>query len=84
MGVTALVARLLVLDLIYLLSVQVIPPKEWTPRRNGYSDVDLVIPCPVTQEVHGREGVYEIYAVEPRNKKGLTVKEFEKKANSAE
>lgn len=63
---------------------KVIPPREWVPRRRGYDNVDLTIPCPVTQEVEGREGVYQIYNIEPRNKKGMGVKEFAKKANSAE
>ena len=28
---------------------RIIPPKEWVPRRNGYDDLDIMIPAPITQ-----------------------------------
>ena len=34
---------------------QVIPPKEWIPRRS-YEDVDITIPAPILQVVTGTQG----------------------------
>ena len=28
---------------------RIIPPKEWVPRKNGYDDLDIMIPAPITQ-----------------------------------
>ncbi|XP_074643622.1 lysine-specific demethylase 4C-like isoform X2 [Tubulanus polymorphus] len=58
---------------------KVIPPKEWVPRRNGYDDLDLMIPAPISQMVTGYQGLYQQYNIQ---KKELHVKEFEKLANS--
>lgn len=58
---------------------KIIPPAEWKPRRNGYEDLEMTIPSPITQVVTGCQGLYQQYNIQ---KKGLTVKEFEKLANS--
>ncbi|VDI80258.1 ATP-binding cassette, subfamily C (CFTR/MRP), member 10 [Mytilus galloprovincialis] len=58
---------------------KIIPPAEWKPRRNGYDDLEMTIPSPITQVVTGCQGLYQQYNIQ---KKGLTVKEFEKLANS--
>ncbi|XP_052088292.1 uncharacterized protein LOC127725396 [Mytilus californianus] len=58
---------------------KIIPPSEWKPRRNGYGDLEMTIPSPITQVVTGCQGLYQQYNIQ---KKGLTVKEFEKLANS--
>lgn len=58
---------------------KIIPPSEWKPRRNGYDDLEMTIPSPITQVVTGCQGLYQQYNIQ---KKGLTVKEFEKLANS--
>ncbi|ESO03771.1 hypothetical protein HELRODRAFT_80169 [Helobdella robusta] len=66
---------------------KIIPPKEWVVRKNGYHDIGhLVIPCPITQEISGREGVYEVFNIEPRKLKkgGMTVDEFKAKAHNKE
>ena len=34
---------------------QVIPPKEWVPRKN-YEDIDITIPAPILQVVTGTQG----------------------------
>lgn len=56
-----------------------IPPPEWTPRRAGYENVDLMVPAPITQVVSGCQGLYTQYNIQ---RKGIHVKEFEKLANS--
>ncbi|XP_046364115.2 uncharacterized protein LOC124140527 [Haliotis rufescens] len=58
---------------------KVIPPPEWKPRRNGYDDVNITIPAPITQMVTGCQGLYTQFNIQ---KKSLTVREFEKLANS--
>ncbi|KAL3879511.1 hypothetical protein ACJMK2_031806 [Sinanodonta woodiana] len=59
---------------------KVIPPAEWIPCRNGYTDIDITIPDPISQVVSGHQGVYRQYNVES---KALTVAQFKKLANSA-
>lgn len=58
---------------------KVIPPPEWVPRRAGYDDLEMTIPAPITQVVTGCQGLYQQYNIQ---KKPLTIKEFEKLANS--
>ncbi|KAK0069712.1 lysine-specific demethylase 4B-like isoform X1 [Biomphalaria pfeifferi] len=58
---------------------KIIPPKEWVPRKNGYDDIDLMIPAPIEQIVTGHQGLYTQFNVQ---KKALHVKEFEAMANS--
>ncbi|XP_021363141.1 uncharacterized protein LOC110456629 isoform X2 [Mizuhopecten yessoensis] len=58
---------------------KVIPPAEWVPRRGGYDDLEMTIPAPITQVVTGCQGLYQQYNIQ---KKPLTIKEFEKLANS--
>uniref|UniRef100_A0A8C9G3T4 JmjN domain-containing protein n=1 Tax=Pavo cristatus TaxID=9049 RepID=A0A8C9G3T4_PAVCR len=58
---------------------QVIPPKEWKPRKH-YDDIeDLVIPAPIQQMVTGQSGLFTQYNIQ---KKPMTVKEFKQLANS--
>ncbi|KAL3879385.1 hypothetical protein ACJMK2_031683 [Sinanodonta woodiana] len=59
---------------------EVIPPAEWNPCRNGYTDMDLTIPDPISQVMSGHHGVYTQFNVES---KALTVAQFKKLANSA-
>ena len=59
---------------------QVIPPKEWIPRKSGYDDIDLTIPAPIMQQcVHGSKGTFKVFNVA---KKAMTVKEYRHMANS--
>ncbi|KAK3090508.1 hypothetical protein FSP39_012380 [Pinctada imbricata] len=58
---------------------KVIPPAEWKPRRAGYDDIELTIPAPITQVVTGCQGLYQQFNIQ---KKGMSVKDFEKLANS--
>jgi [histone H3]-trimethyl-L-lysine9/36 demethylase len=58
---------------------QVIPPKGYIARRQGYDDVDLIIPAPVKQVLNGSKGIYQLFNIQ---QKPITVKEFEKIANS--
>lgn len=62
----------------YVAVLQIIPPKEWVPRAQGYDNIDLVIPAPITQVVHGKQGLYTQYNVQ---RKPITVKKFEEMAN---
>lgn len=58
---------------------QVIPPKDWKPRRT-YDDIDdLVIPAPIQQVVTGQSGLFTQYNIQ---KKPMTVREFRKTSNT--
>lgn len=57
---------------------KIIPPPEWVPRKSGYDNLDIVIPAPIVQEVHGCQGLYTQYNIQ---KKAIHVKDFEKLAN---
>ncbi|NWS30974.1 KDM4B demethylase, partial [Polioptila caerulea] len=58
---------------------QVIPPKEWKPRRT-YDDIDdMVIPAPIQQVVTGQSGLFTQYNIQ---KKPMTVGEYRRLANS--
>lgn len=60
-------------------SPQIVPPKEWKPRR-CYDDIDeLVIPAPIQQVVTGQSGLFTQYNIQ---KKAMTVREFRRIANS--
>lgn len=64
---------------IYFAQLQIIPPKNWKPRRS-YDDIDdLLIPAPIQQVVTGQSGLFTQYNIQ---KKAMTVKEFRKTANS--
>lgn len=54
---------------------QVIPPKEWIPRKS-YEDVDITIPTPILQVVTGTQGERCTNNKVPRreNDRDLTVK----------
>ncbi|KAK2162027.1 hypothetical protein LSH36_106g06036 [Paralvinella palmiformis] len=58
---------------------KVIPPKEWVPRKNGYDDIDVVIPAPITQVVTGCQGLYQQYNIQ---KKPIHCADYEKVATS--
>ncbi|BFY99665.1 hypothetical protein BsWGS_02705 [Bradybaena similaris] len=58
---------------------KIIPPKEWVPRRNGYGDLDIMIPAPIEQVVTGQQGLYTQFNIQ---KKAMHIKEFETLANS--
>lgn len=58
---------------------QVVPPKGWTPRKDGYDDVDLMIPAPIRQVASGNKGLFQQLNIQT---KPMTVKEFAKLANS--
>lgn len=58
---------------------QVIPPKEWKPRRSYDTIEDMVIPAPIMQVVTGQSGLFTQYNIQ---KKSMTVGEYRKLANS--
>ena len=59
---------------------QVIPPKEWIPRRSGYDDIDLMIPAPIKQQcIYGLKGSFKVFNL---SKKAMTVKEYRQLATS--
>lgn len=43
----------------FCLLLQVIPPKEWVPRKS-YEDIDITIPAPILQVVTGTQGGFKI------------------------
>lgn len=58
---------------------KVIPPKEWCPRKCGYEDINMTIPAPISQEVQGRQGLFQQYNMQKRS---MSVRDFQKLANS--
>lgn len=64
-----------------LLPLQVIPPKEWVPRKSGYDidKIDLTIPAPITQIVSGKQGLYQQINVQRR---AMSLSQFAELANS--
>lgn len=64
------------------LCIQVIPPKEWVPRKSGYNLEDIMnikIPDPISQVINGNRGIFQSINV---RKKKTTLREFHKMANS--
>ena len=59
--------------------LQIVAPPEWTPRRDGYENIDMTIPAPIQQMVTGCQGLYTQFNIQ---KKPLTVNEFKKLAMS--
>ncbi|KAL8177831.1 UNVERIFIED_CONTAM: Lysine-specific demethylase 4B [Gekko kuhli] len=58
---------------------EVIPPKEWKPRRS-YDDIDnMVIPAPIQQVVTGQSGLFTQYNIQ---KKPMLVGDYRRLANS--
>lgn len=39
---------------------KVVAPKEWNPRKEGYSNLNLNVNKPIEQNVHGTKGIYEL------------------------
>lgn len=67
------------LDFFFFPLLQVIPPKEWKPRKT-YDDIDdMVIPAPIQQVVTGQSGLFTQYNIQ---KKPMTVGEYRRLANS--
>lgn len=64
---------------LFLVIFQVIPPKEWKPRRSYDTIEDMVIPAPIMQVVTGQSGLFTQYNIQ---KKPMTVGEYRKLANS--
>lgn len=65
--------------LSHTIVTQIIPPKEWKPRRT-YDDIDdLVIQAPIQQMVAGQSGLFTQYNIQ---KKPMTVDKFRQLANS--
>lgn len=58
---------------------QVIPPKEWKPRRSYETIEEMVIPAPIMQVVTGQSGLFTQYNIQ---KKSMTVGEYRKLAYS--
>ena len=60
---------------------QIIPPKEWVPRKEKFDieKCDLKINDPIEQVVNGNRGIYNCINV---HKKAISVKDFYKKATS--
>ncbi|GFX30025.1 probable lysine-specific demethylase 4B [Trichonephila clavipes] len=58
---------------------KIIPPDGWTPRKNGYDNIDLIIPAPIIQDVTGSQGLYQQINIQ---RKAMTVKEFKVLANN--
>ena len=50
---------------------RIVPPKGWTPRKQGYGDVDFRVEKAITQHATGRKGLFRTLLVE---KKPLSVK----------
>ncbi|XP_019553792.3 probable lysine-specific demethylase 4A [Aedes albopictus] len=55
--------------------VKVIPPPEWTPRKQGYDlkNINVTIRTPISQVVSGMQGLYQQLNIQKRS---MTVQEF--------
>lgn len=60
---------------------KIIPPREWSPNKCNYSDLDFSIPCPILQLISGSQGVYQMYNIQ---KKPTNFNAFRKLASSNE
>lgn len=63
------------------LPLQIIPPPEWKPRKEGY-DVDkmkITIPSPICQIVSGKQGRYQQINIQ---KRPLTIQQFRDLCNT--
>jgi jumonji domain-containing protein 2 len=61
---------------------QIIPPKEWKPRKAGYNLEDIMhikIPDPISQVINGNRGIFQSINV---RKKATSLRDFYKMANS--
>lgn len=56
-----------------------VPPQEWTARKKGYKDLDLIVKSinnahlisiiePIEQNVNGNKGVYELVYIVKESK----------------
>lgn len=61
--------------------VKVVPPPGWSPRKASYDDIDITIPVPIQQEVHGSHGCFQAMNIE---RPSINVKEFNKVATGIE
>ena len=43
---------------------KIVPPREWSPRRGGYEDLQCTIPCPIRQHATGGRGVFRSMLIE--------------------
>ena len=41
-----------------------IPPKSWKARKDGYKNLNFIIPHPIEQIVAGKEGFYELFLLQ--------------------
>ena len=48
-------------------SLQIIPPPEWIPRKNGYDDIDTMIKSPIEQVVQGHHGSFQVINIQKRS-----------------
>lgn len=70
-----------VIILILTPFLQIIPPKEYVPRKGSYDieDLNVTIPAPICQVVTGKQGIYQQINIQ---KKAMCVKEFKELAES--
>jgi jumonji domain-containing protein 2 len=64
----------------YFIIQQIIPPKEYVPRKRGYDDIDVTINSPIQQVVTGGQGLYQQYNIQKRS---MSIKDFKKMAESS-
>jgi len=78
--ITCLFISLFSMYYAFVFLCQIIPPKEWIPRRSGYENIDLTIPAPIKQHcVYGSKGTFKVFNL---SKKAMTVQEYRQMANS--
>lgn len=65
---------------LFFYDLKVIPPKEWIPRKKGYTleDISITIPAPICQVVTGKQGLYQQINIQ---KKSCTIQQFAEWAN---
>lgn len=50
------------------------------PRKEGYDNINVTIPAPIQQVVHGKQGLYTQFNLQ---KKSISVPDFKKLANNS-
>lgn len=56
-----------IIKVIYLY-IQIIPPKGYKARKEGYKSLDFSIPNPIEQIVNGQNGIYDVILLQTEPK----------------
>ena len=60
---------------------QIIPPKGYKARRDGYKYLDFTIPNPIEQIINGQNGIYDLILLQTESK---TLSKYQKVVEGSE